>query len=76
MVAGSPTGDSILGVITCHLQQAPLIEYQQVDIMQILRADRAAWTYMAEKANFLKKHADGSLPMDDLLLRSLELLRL
>ena len=49
-----------------HLQQAPPMEYKQVDIMQILRADRAAWTYMAEKANSLKKRADGSLPMDDL----------
>ncbi|CAE7356169.1 RE1, partial [Symbiodinium sp. KB8] len=49
-----------------HLQQAPPMEYKQVDIMQILRADRAAWTYVAEKANSLKKRADGSLPMDDL----------
>ncbi|CAE7476803.1 unnamed protein product, partial [Symbiodinium microadriaticum] len=49
-----------------HLQQAPPVEFKQVDIMQILRADRAAWTFMAEKANSLKKRADGSLPMDDL----------
>ncbi|CAE7217482.1 unnamed protein product, partial [Symbiodinium sp. CCMP2456] len=49
-----------------HLQQSPPVEYKQVDIMQILRADRAAWTSMAEKANSLKKRADGSLPMDDL----------
>ncbi|CAE7836628.1 unnamed protein product [Symbiodinium sp. CCMP2592] len=49
-----------------HLQQAPPMEYKQVDTMQILRADRAAWTYMAEKGTSLKKRADGSLPMDDL----------
>ena len=46
-----------------HLQTPPL-EYKQVDTMQILRADRAAWTFMAEKSLSLKKRPDGTLPMD------------
>ena len=49
-----------------HLQQTPPLEYKQVDTMQILRADRAAWTFMAEKSLSLRKRPDGTLPMDDL----------
>ena len=34
--------------------------------MQILRAARAAWTFMAEKSLSLKKRPDGTLPMVEL----------
>eukprot|EP00439_Symbiodinium_sp_Y106_P042844 s6492_g5.t1 len=46
-----------------HLQQTPPLEYKQVGTMQILRADRAAWTFMAEQSLSLEKRPDGTLPM-------------
>ena len=47
-----------------HLQQSPPPGHRQVDLVQIMRADRAAWLHIAESISSLKKLPDGSLPLD------------
>ena len=47
-----------------HLQQPPPPGHRQVDLVQIMRADRAAWLHIAENISSLKKLPDGSLPLD------------
>ena len=47
-----------------HLQQSPPPGHRQVDQVQIMRADRAAWLHIAESISSLKKLPDGTLPLD------------
>ena len=48
-----------------HLPAPP--GYTPVSVHQILRADRAAFLFMSEKMNTLKRSASGTLPLDILL---------
>ena len=48
-----------------HLPAPP--GYTPVSVHQILRADRAAFLFMSEKMNTLKRGANGALPLDVLL---------
>ena len=48
-----------------HLPAPP--GYTPVSVHQILRADRAAFLFMSEKMNTLKRSASGALPLDVLL---------
>ena len=45
-----------------HLPAPP--GYTPVSVHQVLRADRAAFLFMSEKMNALKRSADGTLPLD------------
>ena len=47
-----------------HLQQSPPPGHRQVDLVQIMRADRAAWLHIAQSLSSLKKLPDGTLPLD------------
>ena len=47
-----------------HLQQSPPPGHRQVDLVQVMRADRAAWLHIAESISSLKKLPDGTLPLD------------
>ena len=47
-----------------HLQQPPPPGHRQVDMIQIMRADRAAWLHIAQSISSLKKLPDGTLPLD------------
>ena len=51
-----------------HLPAPP--GYTPVSVHQVLRADRAAFLFMSEKMNTLKRSADGTLPLDVLSQRS------
>ena len=48
-----------------HLPAPP--GYTPVSVHQILRADRAAFLFMSEKMNTLKRSANGTLPLDILM---------
>ena len=48
-----------------HLPARP--GYTPVSVHQVLRADRAAFLFMSEKMNALKRSADGTLPLDVLM---------
>ena len=48
-----------------HLPAPP--GYTPVSVHQVLRADRAAFLFMSEKMNTLKRSADGTLPLDVLM---------
>ena len=48
-----------------HLPAPP--GYTPVSVHQILRADRAAFLFMSEKMNTLKRSVNGTLPLDILL---------
>ena len=48
-----------------HLPAPP--GYTPVSVHQVLRADRAAFLFMSEKMNTLKRSADGTLPLDGLM---------
>ena len=50
-----------------HLTQAPPPGYSSVSIHQVLRADRAAFTYMAEKLTTLKRNQRGQSPLQELI---------
>ena len=52
-----------------HLPAPP--GYTPVSVHQVLRADRAAFLFMSEKMNTLKRSADGTLPLDVLMPRVL-----
>ena len=45
-----------------HLQAPP--GYAQVSLIQLLRADRAAWLHIAEKLTSLKRDSHGVLPLE------------
>lgn len=47
-----------------RIQDAPPPGYSKVTIVQALRADRAAFTRLAEKVRSLRTGADGSRPLD------------
>ena len=48
-----------------HLPAPP--GYTPVSVHQVLQADRAAFLFMSEKMNTLKRSADGTLPLDVLI---------
>ena len=47
-----------------RIQDAPPPNYARVSVVQALRADRAAFTRVAEKVRSLKVGADGARPLD------------
>lgn len=47
-----------------HLHLSPPPGYAQVTLTQILRADRAAWLYIAERISTLKRDEHGVLPLE------------
>ena len=54
-------------VLMDQLQMPSQPGFRRPSMEQILRADRAAWTQMAEKVTSLKKKPDGSLPLNTAL---------
>ena len=50
-----------------HLHLPALRGQTPVSVHQILRADRAAFLFMSEKINTLKRSANGTLPLDILM---------
>ena len=48
--------------LVAHLQESPPPGYSHVSIQQLLRADRAAFTHLAERLQSLKTRADGTKP--------------
>ena len=48
-----------------RIQDAPPPSYAKVSVVQALRADRAAFTRIAEKVRSIRVGADGSKPLDD-----------
>lgn len=48
--------------LVAHLQELPPPGYSHVSLQQVLRADRAAFTYLAERLQSLKTRADGTKP--------------
>ena len=53
--------------LVSHLQESPLPGYQPISIQQVLRADRAAFTYLGERLTSLKVAADGTMPLQSRL---------
>ena len=47
-----------------RLQEAPPPGYGKITLIQILRADRAAFTHIAESIRSLRRKPDGSKPLD------------
>ena len=47
-----------------HLQEEPPPGYTKTSLVQILRADRAAFMYIAETISSLKRDAAGELPLE------------
>ena len=50
-----------------RLQEAPPPGYSKISLTQVLRADRAAFTHIAESLKSLKRNPDGSKPLDKAL---------
>ena len=48
--------------LVAHLQEQPPVGYSHVSLQQVLRADRAVFTHLAERLQSLKTRADGSRP--------------
>ena len=47
-----------------RLQEVPPPGYNKISLIQVLRADRAAFTHIAESLKSLKRDPDGSKPLD------------
>ena len=54
------------------MQEEPPPGYSRTSVIQLLRADRAAFTRMAQTVRSLKRNADGSRPLDAELSRILQ----
>ena len=63
-IASFPKAESWNRELLRHLQQSPPPGHRLVDLVQIMRADRAAWLHIAESISSLKKLPDGTLPLD------------
>ena len=48
--------------LVAHLQEQPPVGYSHVSLQQVLRADRAVFTHLAERLHSLKTRADGLRP--------------
>ena len=69
-LAGASTYDTMAAYhadLMDHLHLPAPPGYTPVSAHQILRADRAAFLFMSEKMNTLKRSASGALPLDVLL---------
>ena len=69
-LAGASTYDTMAAYhadLMDHLHLPAPPGYTPVSVHQILRADRAAFLFMSEKMNTLKRSASGTLPLDILL---------
>ena len=53
--------------LVAHLQESPPPGYSHFSIQQLLRADRAAFTHLAERLQSLKTRADGTKPFQQQL---------
>ena len=69
-LAGASTYDTMAAYhadLMDHLHLPAPPGYTPVSVHQILRADRAAFVFMSEKMNTLKRSANGTLPLDILM---------
>ena len=69
-LAGASTYDTMAAYhadLMDHLHLPAPPGYTPVSVHQILRADRAAFLFMSEKMNTLKRSANGTLPLEILI---------
>ena len=69
-LAGASTYDTMAAYhadLLDHLHLPAPPGYTPVSVHQVLRADRAAFLFMSEKMNTLKRSADGTLALDVLM---------
>ena len=57
--------EQISPILIQRLQEVPPPGYSKISLVQVVRADRAAFTHIAETLKSLKRNPDGSKPLDE-----------